>query len=343
MKVLFIGAKQEKVVHGWDQVNLRNQIVLESVLDTVTYLPLETRTLASKIFIGVTNKYLKTVDLELSKGYDYVFVCQSTCGRVCKFIKRHYPKVKIITFFHNIERHYAGQYLKVSGVKAIPYYIRAYVFEKMAARYSDYCITLNERDSQLLEDFYGIKASAIMPTSLEDKFRPEHEVTTNKDDIIDFLFVGTSFYPNVEGMQWFIDTVMPKVEGNLTIVGKGMRPEIFNNLNDRIKIYGFVDDLSDYYRRARMVVSPIFHGGGMKTKTAEALMYGKLILGTKEAFEGYTKESTSLLECNTAEEYAEAINRNTGKKTYYVSSRNNFLSYCSYSSSERIFRTMLGI
>ena len=342
MKVLFIGAKQEKVVHGWDQVNLRNQIVLESVLDTVTYMPLETRTLASKIFIGVTNKYLKTVDLELSKGYEYVFVCQSTCGRVCKFIKRNYPNVKIITFFHNIERHYAGQYLKVSGVKAIPYYIRAYVFEKMAAKYSDYCITLNERDSLLLENFYGLKASAIMPTSLEDKFLPMHEVTTIEDDIIDFLFVGTSFYPNVEGMQWFIDTVMPKVDGNLTIVGKGMRPEIFDNLNDRIKIYGFVDDLSDYYRRARMVVSPIFHGGGMKTKTAEALMYGKMILGTKEAFEGYVLDCDSLVECNSSESFMKAIiNNNSKTRTFYSNSRINFLTYCSYESSERIFKNMI--
>lgn len=342
MKVLFIGAKQEKVVHGWDQVNLRNQIVLENVLDTVTYLPLETGTLSSKIFIGVTKKHLETVDQELSKGYDYVFVCQSTCGRVCKYIKKHYPNVKIITFFHNIERHYAGQYLKVSGVKAIPYYMRAYVFEKMAAKYSDYCITLNERDSQLLEKFYEKKASAIMPTSLEDKFLPEHEVTTVEDEIIDYLFVGTAFYPNVEGIQWFIDNVMPKVGGKLTIIGKDMKSSILKNLTDRIKVYGFVDDLSDYYRRAKVIVGPIFHGGGMKTKTAEALMYGKLIVASKESLEGYTLDVDTIKECNTAEEYISTLNAlSSTNKTYYQESHDNFVRYCSYDASEKILRSML--
>lgn len=35
------------------------------------------------------------------------------------------------------------------------------------------------------------------------------------------------------------------------------------------------------------MVMPIFSGSGMKVKTAEALMYGKFLIGTKEAFEGY--------------------------------------------------------
>jgi len=35
------------------------------------------------------------------------------------------------------------------------------------------------------------------------------------------------------------------------------------------------------------VILPIISGSGMKTKTAEALMYGKSIIGIKEAFEGY--------------------------------------------------------
>ena len=43
--------------------------------------------------------------------------------------------------------------------------------------------------------------------------------------------------------------------------------------------------MSDFYRRAKCVVSPIFHGA-YETKTAEALMYGKFIIAT-EAFEGY--------------------------------------------------------
>lgn len=342
MKLLFIGEKQETVRHGWDQVNKRNQVVLEHLFETVDYLPLEYQSFQGKIYIGVTNSFLRKVDVALSRGYDYVFVCQSTCGRVCKFVRKKYPQTKIITFFHNIEKNYAKQFFKVSGIKAIPFFIRASIFEKMAVNKSDYCITLNRRDSDLLNQIYGKPADAVMPTSLEDKFKEKDSIISNNDEIIDYLFVGTAFYPNIEGVQWFIDNVMPKVNGRFTVVGKDMREAIFNNLNNRVSIYGFVDDLSDFYRRAKCVVSPIFHGGGMKTKTAEALMYGKLVLGTKEALEGYVIDSYSIIECNSSKDYVDTLSLFAdSNKVYYQESRANFLRYCSYNSSEEVLSQLI--
>ena len=342
MKLLYIGEKQDKVVHGWDQVNKRNQVVVEQLFDVVDYLPLEFHTFLGKVYIGITDVFLKKLDMVLLNNYDYIFVCQSTCGRVCKHIKKKYPQIKLITFFHNIEKYYAKQYLNVSGIKALPYYIRASIFEKMAVKYSDYCITLNERDSNLLKDIYGKPADAIMPTSLEDKFQNKDSLTKSSDDLIDYLFVGTAFYPNVEGVQWFINCVMPKVRGKLTVVGKGMRESLFSNLNDRISIYGFVDDLSDYYRRSKCVVSPIFHGGGMKTKTAEALMYGKFILATKEALVGYVVDTDCMKECQSADEFVESIAiLEESHQTFYQQSRDIFLQYCSYNSSLGILEKLL--
>ena len=46
-------------------------------------------------------------------------------------------------------------------------------------------------------------------------------------------------------------------------------------------------DWEEWYRNSKFVVAPIFDGSGMKTKVAEALMYGKKIVGTPEAFVGY--------------------------------------------------------
>ena len=51
-------------------------------------------------------------------------------------------------------------------------------------------------------------------------------------------------------------------------------------------------------------------GSGMKSKTAEALMYGKPILGTKEAFEGYDTDPAKVgALCNTATEFIETIGK----------------------------------
>ena len=242
MRLLYIGEKQITKRHGWDQVNYRNQFLCEQLFEQVVYLPIGYKSFQEKLFVGISRSFLKKIDMALENKFDYVFVCQSTCGRVCKHIKNKYPNIKIITFFHNIEKQYASQYFKVSGLKSLPFYLRASIFEKLAVKHSDYCITLNERDSILLEEIYGRCADAVMPTSLEDSFQEKDSIIRNGDQIIDFL-CWNSFHPNIEGMQWFIDNIMPQINGRLTIVGRGMNRTIFNNLNDRVSIYGFVDDV----------------------------------------------------------------------------------------------------
>jgi len=57
------------------------------------------------------------------------------------------------------------------------------------------------------------------------------------------------------------------------------------------------------------VVLPIISGSGMKTKTCEALMYGKRIFGTDEAFEGYGEvERAECVRCSSADDFVTAIN-----------------------------------
>ena len=58
----------------------------------------------------------------------------------------------------------------------------------------------------------------------------------------------------------------------------------------------------------KVVIAPIFDGSGMKTKVAEALMYGKRIIGTREAFSGYEDIAEEVgWVCNTKEEFVAAL------------------------------------
>lgn len=335
MKLLYVGKKQLILKHGWDHVNKRNQVVVEHLFNDVVYIPLDYNSISHYLNFGVTNKVIDHILSELKNGYDYVFVCQSLCGRICKIIKKNYPNVKIITFFHNIEKHYAHEYKKVSGIRAIPYYLRVFVWEKMAVKYSDYYITLNERDSDMLKKYYGCEADVIMPTSLKDNFSEYNSLSNEEPKInIDYLFVGSAFYANINGIQWFIDNVLPHVSGNLYIVGLNMSEDKFRNLSNRVHVLGFVENLSLFYNQAKIVISPIFHGGGMKTKTAEAMMYGKCIVGTKEAFEGYRLAPDCMFLANTKEDYISILNGlRESKQLFYPSSRTLFIKEYSYESS----------
>lgn len=86
---------------------------------------------------------------------------------------------------------------------------------------------------------------------------------------------------------------MPQLpECVLEIVGKGFE-ELKNQLTrSNVKVIGGVDSLEPYYENAAAVVMPILYGDGMKVKTAEAMMYGKVIFASEEALEGIVLRSS---------------------------------------------------
>jgi len=329
MKILYIGQKIEKTNSGADVVNRRNQFLLEDILgtDNVLYIPIYPKNgFWNKYYFGITKSVLQRIKrvIELNK-ITHVFISQSISGRAAWYVKQHFPEIRVITFFHNVESDYADEYFRVKGIKTLPFYCRAKAMERKSVRFSDSLITLNRRDSERLYEIYKRSSSLELPTSFEDEFDYEKcmMLQARSDMSIDYLFVGVAFFPNIQGVQWFIDNVMPKVQGHLYVVGKGMDKVQFNNLSERIHVLGFVDDLSAFYYRAKVVISPIFYGAGMKTKTAEALMYGRTVIGTTEAFEGYDIDNRCMRVANDTNVYL--LELNNSPKGYNSYSRQNFL------------------
>lgn len=312
VNILYIGSNLSSIQSGADVINSRNIKLLREVANNIIYLTPPINSLYYKFIFGVSKSMLNEIDrLLINSKITHVFISQSLYGRAVGHIKRQHPKIQIITFCHNIEIDYAKSYLKISGIKALPFYLAVRQWEKIAILNSSQIITLNKRDAQRLKEVYGREATCQLPTSFDDKFdieKAEYIIRNREIEKIDYLFVGVAFFPNIEGIQWFINNVIPKLPGHLYIIGKGMDKVVFKNLTDHVHILGFVEDLSEYYYRAKMVVSPIFSGAGMKTKTAEALMYGKIVIGTTEAFEGYDIDDRCMKLANTQEQFVNRIN-----------------------------------
>jgi glycosyltransferase involved in cell wall biosynthesis len=218
-----------------------------------------------------------------------VFIDGSNLGSVAKALKKHSPRLEVITFYHNVEtRFFLGAFRRSKTPKALAVLLGNYLAERAATRFSDKIICLNERDSGVLNEFFGRHATHISPMALD---RPLHSVVQAASDVTqeDFaLFVGGNFYANLAAIEWFRDFVSPHLSLPLYVVGRGfdqVREKL--EIPGKIIIVGGVDDLEIWYRRSKFVVAPIFDGSGMKTKVAEALMYGKKIVGTPEAFVGY--------------------------------------------------------
>lgn len=270
-----------------------------------------------------TRKQESQIVREINESkYDVIVLDGSWFGRILKKIS---DRKRVILFLHNIEIDYSKQRFKKNFFTIFK--LRSVLLnEKTAICYSNYIFTLNNRDQDLLKKYYNRKADLLLPIVIEDTYSGINRNLNIKNEYGKFLlFVGSYFAPNIEGIKWFIENVMPNVNRKLLIVGKNMERLKFLETSN-VKILGTVDDLEELYIKAEAVVIPIFSGGGMKVKTAEAMMYGKKIYATEEALTGYDIQNMSyIIECNTAEQFIENINKNVENDYYHPEVRERFL------------------
>jgi len=246
-------------------------------------------------------------------GCEIVFIDYSLVG----FIPKRLPdNIKQILFMQNIEREYVKS-LRRNKLRLLLRQIPSMLNEKTAVKNADVIISLNKRDAQLLQKYYGRSPDIIMPITFNDSFVQQEEKHKCSDSQLQLLFVGSLFPPNEHGVTWFADNVMPHVNAEFTIVGKGFEKLAERLSGDKIKVIGTVDDVSQYYYCADATVMPVYYGGGMKVKTAEALMYGKPMFATDEALEGYEVDDLkNIHRCNSPDEFISSINAYAEKQPY---------------------------
>jgi len=124
------------------------------------------------------------------------------------------------------------------------------------------------------------------------------------------------------------------------IVGKGFETEKHLE-RDNFKIVGTVDGVESYYEKADFVIAPIFKGAGMKVKVAEAMMYGKTVVGTKEAFEGYSDVGQYGKICADASDFIQVINSMDFLTGYNPIARQYFLDLYEYEAVKGKLRNLL--
>ena len=278
------------------------------------------------------------------KNIKKVFLENSQIGLLAKFIKKRFPYVEVFCYFQNIEYDFVSStVIKGHDYKHLFWISLCRKNEKMACFYSDKVFVLNQRDKQRMEELYKRKADNIIPVTSPNDYIPSPQTMkqlTNKRP--QALFIGSYFPGNTIGLKWFCEEVMPLVQSNLCIVGSGMKNfESQIKPSTKISIHDSVPDLQPFYEAADFVVLPITTGGGMKVKTAESLKFGKYIIGTPEAFQGYNITSDVAKICNNKDEFVKAINGFHNSKKYNAPSRELSLTHNSHENVEEIFKRLL--
>lgn len=152
----------------------------------------------------------------------------------------------------------------------------------------DAVICVTESDRRYLEGYLPARKLFVVNTGVDTRFfSPDGEEQVDPNAII---FVGAFRHgPNVDAMLHFCSEVFPLIlreqpEARLYIVGAGPPPSILQlGAHPNIRVTGFVEDIRNYYRKARVVIVPLRTGVGIRGKILEGWAAGKAMVATSLA------------------------------------------------------------
>ncbi len=255
-----------------------------------------------------------------SNGVKTVFIERQLFAKLIKKIRETCPGVRTITFYHDINAILYPQWIQEEKRKRdIIEYKIGIKQERLTVENCDVNLVFNQRDAALYREIYGKEPEGIIPLPAPTpEITPEERARISAaGEVKKLLFVGKGYRPNFEGIDWFCSHVLGGIHApiELQLVGRGMEQLAGKYDDDRVKVIGGVDDLGSYYKDADIVIAPLFSGGGMKTKTAEAISYGKTFIGTVESWFGFWEEMTDgvkdrvVFKSDSPEEWSLLINK----------------------------------
>lgn len=144
------------------------------------------------------------------------------------------------------------------------------------------------------------------------------EKVTHIPDCQRVLFIGKLDYaPNHQGIDRFLKNVWPQVikekpNAEFFIAGIGVDDHIKKEWEQytNVKVLGFVEDIHEFYKRANVVVCPIYSGSGTNIKSVESICMAKATVMSSFAAKGISsslQNGVNALISNTDEEMSENI------------------------------------
>jgi glycosyltransferase involved in cell wall biosynthesis len=143
-------------------------------------------------------------------------------------------------------------------------------------------IFLSTVDAELAQAA-GVTRSIVVPPLFAESV-PHHERPARTTERLELGFLGNRhWWPNREGLSWFIQAVLPNVNRpvHLNVFGDGPVPP-----GPRVTHHGPVADVTQAWALCDLMICPMRSGGGVSIKLAESVFHGLPTLATSFAMRG---------------------------------------------------------
>ncbi|MDP8967323.1 MAG: glycosyltransferase family 4 protein [Actinomycetota bacterium] len=199
--------------------------------------------------------------------------------------RRAFPEASIV--YDSIDLHFLRQGRKadvVGGPSERDYW---HAKELGCIERSDLTATVTETEAEIVRSLVPAARTVVLPVVYE----PDRTPRLPYDATSDLLFIGGFLHdPNVDAVQYFVREVLPlvseEIDARLWVIGQHPPEEIRALESASVVVTGHVPDVGHHLRRARVFVSPVRYGAGMKGKNVHAMAHGLPLVTTTIGAEG---------------------------------------------------------
>ncbi|MBI4446374.1 MAG: glycosyltransferase [Acidobacteria bacterium] len=177
-------------------------------------------------------------------------------------------------------------------------------------RQVDTVVCVTDVDRSFLTGYLDSSKLFVVNTGVDTEyFKFEDPLESDPNGV---LFVGAFRHqPNVDAVHFFCEDIFPRIldvrpQAHLYVVGSSPPRSILEKgAHPNITVTGFVPDIRDYYRLARVVVVPLRTGVGIRGKILEAWSAGRAVVGTPLACLGIEcSHGENVMIADAAEDFA---------------------------------------
>jgi glycosyltransferase involved in cell wall biosynthesis/2-polyprenyl-3-methyl-5-hydroxy-6-metoxy-1,4-benzoquinol methylase len=155
-----------------------------------------------------------------------------------------------------------------------------------------------------LEDRVSVISLVYSPESCCNSFKQREGL----------MFIGGFIHPpNEDGIVWFVESILPLIQQRLPgihlhIVGSHPTDKIKSLVSTSVTVTGYVEDVSPYFEKARVFVSPLRYGAGIKGKIVQCMAYGLPVVTTPIGAEGMdSTDGYNMLIADDEEQFADKV------------------------------------
>lgn len=237
---------------------------------------------------------------------------------MCPYIEtiRKFSKAKITFRSHNIEHEIwkrivedEKNFIKKLYLKNLTKRIKK--FEQYFINKYDFVVPHTKREI----DYYNIignsKPYFIAPTGIMNN-NSKFTLDSSNADYPGFFQIGAlDWYPNIEGLKWFLENIWTKFvidfpNLKFKIAGRNASKKFENYLKSfpNIDYRGEVEDADKFIAEGSVMIVPLLSGSGMRIKIIEGMAAAKTIITTPIGTEGIdTLNNHNILIANNVEDF----------------------------------------